>query len=361
MNCQTYRCFLLFFATVLASNTLLVVQCQGNESATGLLVLRNGNIVEGVVTRIGNRLRVQLKHGEIQLRVEQVEMFCLTIDEAYQRRREMRTGSTADSHLDLAKWCIQHELWEYAARETLEARAINPHHPRLRLVERQLKLANQKKSPPPKLPIAEKESPLPAEANSALLDQIQQKARVTFVKSVQPMLVKSCATAGCHHGQSETELQLNKLAVLGAGHPLATKNNLAAVLHHIDFELSGNSPLLLSANTIHGKSTSQPLTPHKMKLLRSWVEQVVAPDAPMQDDNIVQTAAVGVGASSVARLGETYKRSLQLAELRNKQNSAQPQQSDPFDPEAFNSLYPTKKEESKNSISSTLLPELPQQ
>jgi hypothetical protein len=342
MNRLFFRYLLLFCCFLPAWGICLPAVVLGNETATGLLVLRNGNVIEGRITRLADHFRVELGHGELQVRVNQVEMFCLTLDEAYERRRAMRTGSTADSHLALASWCLRHKLCEYASREILEARAIDPHHRKLLLLERQLNQALKFQNPPPKLPKPKKLEPAQPEVDLALLEQAPQWARAMFVRKIQPMLVKSCATTGCHQTNSTTELQLNQHAVLGAGHPVATKYNMVSVLDQVDFQNGVESPLLRFAATVHGGGRSTALPPRKLQILRAWVEQLAVPNSQVGESSDVQQASViTVGPSSVAKLSESFKRAQDNSELRSKMPLAGHVSSDPFDPEVFNRLYPS--------------------
>jgi len=308
-----------------------------NEVAAGLLVLRNGNIIEGKVTRDGEHFQVEVEHGRMQVRVGQVEMFCLTHAEAYERRREMRTGSTADSHLELAKWCLRHDLLDYASQEILEARAVDPHHRHLLRLERQLNQAMAQRSKVPKLPQSEKVITAAQEADLSTIDQAPPWARTMFVKRIQPMLVKSCVATGCHQQGSASRLQLNRHAVFGAGHPEATKHNLASVLEQIDFESAKDSLIIRKAELKHGAGASKPLLPHQLEILRAWVEQLAMADA--KETQVVQASAVETRHSSVARLGEVYRHRRKVIELATEAHTGSQQEDDPFDPEVFNRQY----------------------
>ncbi len=338
MSSQFSR-ILLSFSCLLCTGVLGELGvCGAVETADGLLVLRNGNVIEGRITRLADHFRIEVEHGQIQVRVDQAEMFCLTLDEAYERRREMRTGSTADSHLELAAWCLRHNLLEHAARELLEARTIDPNHRKLLLFERRLNQAMRQKAKASRLPQTKKVAPTTPEVDLSTFEQTPQWARALFVRKIQPMLVKSCATAGCHQADSTNQLQLNRLAVAGAGHPETTKHNLVSVLKQIDLQKASESPLLRLADTSHGAGASKPLLPHQLEMLRAWVEQMAMP-APANDQaNPVATARQ----SSVARLGDTYRRARDISALRAKTQQTDRTQTDPFDPEAFNRRYSSR-------------------
>ena len=55
-------------------------------------------------------------------------------------------------------------------------------------------------------------------------------ARAQFVRSVQPMLIHSCGTAGCHQAGESVPMALDRMAIVGAGNPAAIEGNLQTVL-----------------------------------------------------------------------------------------------------------------------------------
>jgi len=116
---------------------------HSDDAVAGMLVLRNGNVLSGHVIRLQDHYQLAMPNGQLQVPVDQVELFCHSLDEAYAERRRVRTGSTADSHLELARWCLRHRLYEHASRELLDARAIDPEHRKLAMLERQLQHLQQ--------------------------------------------------------------------------------------------------------------------------------------------------------------------------------------------------------------------------
>jgi len=253
---------------------------RSEGAVAGMLVLRNGNVLSGHLIRLKDHYQVEMPNGQLQVPVDQVELFCHSLDEAYEQRRRMRTGSTADSHLELARWCLRHRLYEHASRELLEARAIDSGHRKLAMLERQLQHVQQPSG-------AQQLSASPSSGTQQLCDskltgerkpkstqRVPQRARAMFVRQIQPMLVKSCAATGCHQSGSSREWQLNRLAVYGAGHPQATLGNLTSTLAQVDWQVPGESALLSLAQTVHGEDSSQPLSPRQLQLLRSWLQQI---------------------------------------------------------------------------------------
>ena len=117
-----------------------------------LLVLRNGSILQGEITRQGSYYRVASPRSEFQVPVGQVDICCRSLEEAYQKRRAAGTGSSADSHRQLAAWCLRHDMLDYAAVEVRAARAIDPDYPGLKVIENHIAQASERDPSPPRHP-----------------------------------------------------------------------------------------------------------------------------------------------------------------------------------------------------------------
>ncbi len=327
---------------------------EGSNSGAiaGLLVLRNGNVLSGHVIRLSDHYQVVMSNGQLRVPVNQVDMFCHNLDEAYAERRRLRIGSTADSHLELAQWCMRLKLYEHTARELRDARAIDPGHRKLAMLESRLQHVQQTEKvrrsnnvPSPRLPASVAINTATSQPQDHLnsIRHLPQRERAMFVRQIQPMLVKSCATTGCHQSGSAREWQLNRLAVDGAGHPQATVGNLNSTLAQIDWQVPQESPLIDFARNPHGslgKSSSQPLRLRQLQLLRSWLEQLAASSQALDLADKYAKPAVE-NRSPQVRL-QIPKSGLKIpASIRDRQGvrTASAAVEDPFDPEVFNRRY----------------------
>ena len=122
-----------------------------------LVMLRNGEILRGHVTRQDDHYQVSIGDGELRLRVVDVDLICQTLQEAYQARRARLTLGRAEDHLDLAEWCLRQGLPGEAARELSSALTLDPTNPRIGLVDRRLHEALA----PPSAPAVSKKTPGP--------------------------------------------------------------------------------------------------------------------------------------------------------------------------------------------------------
>ncbi|MBX3432657.1 MAG: hypothetical protein KF847_05005 [Pirellulales bacterium] len=257
----------------------------------GMLLLTNGNLVEGVIVRSGDYYRVI--HEEIELRVPavQVDAYCRTLDEAYAIRRG-RFRADGPGQLELARWCLRNNLVEQAARELLDARTHDPSLPEIAAVERQLMWALRpnaggKTKPPAAVPRqgvvqASWNEPDSAQSSPALATPSHgidpsDAARAQFVRSIQPMLIHSCANAGCHQRENRSPLALDRMVLAGGGNRAAVERNLASVLTLVDRTHPDDSRLIALARQAHGDpgAESSPLTSRQTALLIGWVRDAV--------------------------------------------------------------------------------------
>lgn len=323
-----------------------------SQPVEGILVLRNGNILRGKVQQQGDRYHVHLLNGQLQVRASQVETFCLTLEQAYQHRCETRGGASADSHLELAGWCLRHDLVDHADAELRAARATDPDHPRLGLLQRQLKQSLQLAARDKKQQVEASKPAKPVEPlDPARLEKAPQWARALFVRQIQPLVVHSCATSGCHQTDSTGSFRLNRLALDGAGHPEATLRNLAATLEQIDWQVSAESDLLKHARQAHGSSdASTPMPAHKLQVLRGWIEQLAEADRKENEIKrlppVVEIAALPVGREPILNpprqaITTPPDASRLRADPVDRVRQASFEPGDPFDPSVFNRRYAT--------------------
>lgn len=337
----------IFYPCPLAAIFLLAAApapCVGDESAIaeqaesgvdGLLVLRNGNLVRGKIFRLQEHYRVERDRSELMIPSVQVEMLCSTIDEVYQKRREQRTGSSADTHVELARWCLRHGLLEYAARELLDARGIDPEQRQLQIVERQLRMALQHRENARRKNVPKQAPESPTEEELQSVEQVPAWAKKLFVRQIQPMVIHSCATTGCHHAGSSETFQLNRLALEGAGHPETTLRNLSAVVNQLDWKHPTESNLLVRAREAHGSQGTRPaasLERRKYHMLQTWVEQlaIARRNAPVNEVQLVQYEQ------------EDAIDALPLLRKAIQEEEESDASSDPFDPAAFNQQHSKK-------------------
>jgi hypothetical protein len=254
----------------------------------GLLLLRNGEVVEGKITPTGDRFHVQLPSGEVWVRAADVEIHCRSLEEGYWLKRSVKPLGTVHGHLDLAQWCIQQGLFGHAADELREALSIEPQHPRIDLLERRLKLAQQR-TPKPKAA----ETSLPPTPSADELDRLVRGMPPgtveTFTSSIQPLLLNSCTSAGCHGPAAEKDPRWVRVSLGRTTSRRLTQRNLHTTLTLINREKPLESPLLTIPVQPHALSKTAVFTDAQAsgyRQLVAWVQQV------SQGAQIVQPAMV---------------------------------------------------------------------
>jgi len=342
-----------------------------SQPVEGILVLRNGNLLRGKVQQLGDHYHVYLPNGELRIRKQQVEMVCQNIEEAYQRRREARVNSTADSHFELASWCLRHDLFGHAEAELRDAQATDPKHPRLALLQRQLKHSLHLEQRTKQLQqAAAKVVPEPVPLDPAALEKAPKWARALFVRQIQPLVVHSCATSGCHQSapafesqpEGKSHFHLNRLALDGAGHPEVTLRNLAAMLQQIDWQAADQSKLLLRARQAHGSlNASTPLPPHKLQVLEGWVEQLaeahrkenelktLPPVVEIAKQSSRPTLRLIPPQQKIQQPTSTIHPASYESEVESEVES-KAEAVDPFDPSIFNRRYATAKKPAESLV-----------
>ena len=198
--------------TVVLLNILLpaLLACGAEPVAPGasgdrpILVLKNGQILEGRISQSQDGYVVDLGDGQIRVKSAEVDLICNNLEEGYQHKRAAIQVGNVHHHLELAQWCLRHDLLGPAATELADAVAADPTNPMIGALQHRLKLAME----PPAEPAAKAVAGPTNEDLDRLLRALPPGTVETFTQSVQPVLMNHCATGGCHGPQSSTSLRL---------------------------------------------------------------------------------------------------------------------------------------------------------
>src|SRR3972149_1161425 len=93
-----------------------------------VLLLNNGELIEGTVTVAGDRYDVVGQDSEIRVKRSDVAMVCRDRLECYRPKRAGIGEGRVQDHLELAEWCLKHALVEPAQAFLKAARAADPSH-----------------------------------------------------------------------------------------------------------------------------------------------------------------------------------------------------------------------------------------
>ena len=270
----------LVCAVALALAICLVPICQVATAAheEGVVVLRSGGVLHGKVSTSGERYEVTRPNSVVDVQATQVLLVADSMLDAYQRQRQQLPHDTAEAHLGLAEWCLRYNLVQPAAQELGDARRLDPHDPRVALLERRLAVANEAK------PQAKGETIVGTHEDTSAKDELRMLEALVadlppgvverFARKVQPLLVNNCTTSGCHHPAGEQEFQLDRAVLHGLSNRRITLRNLVATLDLVNRDTPQQSDLLSIPRRTHGGMRRPVLGPRQELQLVQLVDWV---------------------------------------------------------------------------------------
>lgn len=298
----------------------------------GALLLHNGEVLSGTVTRRGDRYVVQLQDsGQLRIPMAEVQFIGRDLKHVFRYRSSRIAPSQVDRFIDLSQWCLTNDLLREGAECLLRAMEIDPDHPDLDRMEARLRqAARQGHTRPVFSPRASTVRNLdPRTAPVALPSGVVGE----FTKSVQPLLLNSCTIAACHRKSNVESFGLFRPR---RGRPMTrrqTMENLRATLPWINHETPEQSRLLTAARTPHGgsrdKAPNVPLQGEQFDSLRAWVNLV-----RKRSNTEATPSPPSKNAKRPSTLQSTDVSSQDAVEPISKDTS-----SDPFDPEIFNRRF----------------------
>jgi hypothetical protein len=256
-----------------------------SDAAQQFLVLRNGEVLSGRITRDGDRYVIASEGSQMRFPSREVDFTCRTLDEAYSIQERRVVAGRVEDRLNLADWCLRQGLTGYAARELSAAMVLDPRNPRVALLEGRLQRAVEGDARSADESIAEATGAAAADTSKSFVSaaELERQMRAmplgtveTFTTSIQPLLLRSCAAAGCHGAGSTSTFTLMR-PPMGSPMPRRmTQRNLSNTLALIDRQRPLESKLLSAAKDPHGPnqvSGAVGLDAAKNQELVAWVWQ----------------------------------------------------------------------------------------
>lgn len=253
------------------------------QEGQSVLVLRNGQLLQGRVIRVDDRYHVVVPEGLIRLRPDEVAYVCRDIREAYRRKRAALQADSAREHVELARWCLRYALVDLAAEELAEAERLDASHPMIPLVQRQLAMALQPAEPAAVATKARVPGPSVEDLDRMVRGMPPQTVEA-FVQAIQPMLINHCGLAACHGQGAQTRFRLLRPPIGTQPTRRLTQRNLYATLEWIDREDPGNSPLLSMPAHPHGTARAPVFGSPQMaqyRQLLDWCYRVCQMESPV--------------------------------------------------------------------------------
>jgi hypothetical protein len=259
-----------------ATCAVLVVAAPPFAPEPGLLLLKNGQVIEGGILREGDRYVVSIgsrgEGGELRIPASDVDAVCRTLADAYAHKRNNIAQYSVKPHLELADWCLRNNLYDRAAEELVAAMAIDAGDPKIAALERRLKMATAPKTQRERV---EYVLPPTQEEIEAALRTLPPVAVEEFMSNIQPLLLSRCAVTACHGPNSTAEFHLVRPPLKHANKTRETQRNLFATLAQIDPD--GDSRLLTQSLAAHGGARAPIFDQQdrrQIEMLATWIEKV---------------------------------------------------------------------------------------
>ncbi|HEY2761594.1 MAG TPA: hypothetical protein VGI75_12645, partial [Pirellulales bacterium] len=269
------------------------------NSSLHLVVLRNGETLVGRVSHEADRYVIVSVGTEVRLPGRDVDFVCSSLDEAYRIQAARNATNKIEDHLNLAQWCLRQNLNGYAAQEITAAMGIDPGNQRVAQLDARLERAmrsaattnsggslkaaeSSERTGEGERPSAATTVGAHARANALIsAGELDRHVRTlptgtveTFTRSIQPMLLNYCATAGCHGAGGASTYALSR-PMQGSPPPQRlTQRNLYNTIQWIDHENPANSKLLTAAQQAHAtmdSASTGALSPPQYQELVTWV------------------------------------------------------------------------------------------
>ena len=325
MQANRHRCAAAVFVT------LAVVSLSPRGQADQVVVLRNGNLLQGQIERVRDRLVVtqSLEHI-VHVPLAEVDFVAEDSDAAYRRQLERIGAADSQAHVRLAHWCLREGLVQQAADRLLYLSQHDPGHPGVRVLETRLRQLAADSNETPAAAAGQKPSPAGTQRDpvksAAAIERFPATSLATFTRIVQPLLRNSCGRTTCHGSATTSDFQVQR-GPHGIESQSVTWRNLKSTLLQVDVQDPEASPLLAMARTIHGASERPPMEPYEQKqyeLLAAWVHSLGA------------TAELSSPATETASVPKST--SVAAAKTTAETPVSEPV-SDPFDPAQFNAQH----------------------
>jgi hypothetical protein len=256
------------------------------NASAGVLLLRNGQVIQGHIERTGDYYTVTAPDEETQIRANKVEFVCRDLRDGYARKKAAIRADDLQQHLQLLLWCERQGLLDCAQEELNAAEGLDHQHPMIAVLRRRLEIEAQQRSEPARP--AEKIEPPPSNEQ---LDQMTRGmppgAVEFFVQVVQPILLNHYPGARGYALPDNKRLQLMRPPLGESPGRRITQRNLHAVLQCIDWNNPGESPMLkASAGPTAGTAASAFPTRYSSQYqkLAQWVYLVALKPMPAEEN-----------------------------------------------------------------------------
>jgi hypothetical protein len=282
------------------------------DGEQGVVLLQDGGVLEGQVTRAADWYLVTRGGGQMQVAASRVLFVGRTLHEAYEHRARQTSLPTGETHLALAEWCLRYGLVDEAQIELEKAKSIGARSGRRQLVEKAIVAAKARqgaKSAVTPAAYTQAGAGEQVEPPRGISRELPDGALELFTRKVQPILVNNCTASRCHQPGGEQSFQLNRAVLRGEGNRQTTMKNLYATLALVDRAQPEASRLLTLPRQTHGGMNGPIFGVRQQQAfqhLADWVA-LVAPAQPPKEAGAAGAAAKGAAVKGAAVKGAAVK------------------------------------------------------
>ncbi|WP_417383848.1 hypothetical protein [Gimesia sp.] len=277
-------CVCLLWSGLFHSNQTFAQQPlpAATRSETSLLLMKSGRMVSGEISESAGGYLVKNPTGSMVVPFDSVLFEAKDLHEIYLKQRAAMKYPTANSHLDLARWCITNELYEEAKSELRDAIRLEPKRSEPQLMLRRLMGLTTENQPTVQEKIQETliKKQLESADEATSLTGISREQSALFVRKIQPIMLNKCGNANCHGNAAQSEFKLTQVTRRYGNHRFYAEKNLAEVLRWIDLEDPLRSQLLIKSEQQHPQQGIVVYAGYagrkQQEVIQKWVADVVA-------------------------------------------------------------------------------------
>ena len=359
---------------------LLSAQETTQTSKSSVLLMSTGRILSGEIGESAGGYFVKNPAGNILVPYDSVLFEAKDLHELYVKQRNSMKFPTANTHIELARWCITNKLFEEAKAELRDAIRLEPKRSEPQLMLRRLAQPSANNQPTVEEKIKETilKKQLSQSEEATSLTGISREQSAIFVRKIQPILLNKCGNANCHGSAAKSEFRLTQVSRRYGNHRIYAEKNLAEVMKWIDLDEAARSQLLVKPEQEHPQQGMVVFTGYagrkQRQLIQQWVGEVVADRlkqdqlradrltrraqrrkgqarenlleqaAALQSDHSVQRAKMEVDQTplkgDISLIGGFEPKKLSDEQINEL---VKPKPEDPFDPALFNNAVPPAK------------------
>lgn len=274
----------------------------------GVLVLNNGNAMQGRITHEGEYYVLAINENSvIRMPATRVAFASKSMEEAYLRQKARIGTTTLRDHIELANWCLGLDLWDEATYHYTIAMRSGPTDPEVVRLDRRYQVKREERSTPPELrqvqytqPVAPPEPPLieePEAPEASVSPQLIQY----YASTVQPIMLNGCSVSACHSPSAENGFHMVPFENIRSIPRRLTIKNMNAALPFVDFSDPGRSKLLIKSATPHGEGAGPNLSREQISAIQAWVSGVARGQKPNRNEPASEVMPVSFDGPAIGR------------------------------------------------------------